>query len=570
MWEILFYKSPHNPTATGKCSIFPANVGWNDFGYNYQAILRLHWNNQIEQVTLRLLPINADEIQPNFSSWVRYLSSTPIEQRDQNQRFPYYVSVLSNPDEYKLLAAKLGEHYEEFLSEIGELNACYKLGEISSEIYQEIITSPQFRLGVLRQSGPYKSFRFGYFQAKRLDPPDDARIPFRFSAQLSGFDGPHVLNFQYLDTPLLADRVQCLIGVNGIGKTRLLKSLTSAILAKINSLRPDYQSALYDSKGRNIADDPDVTNLPEESWQTLPPFSRVISYSSDSNNTLPRSVSLDGSFDYRYFDMGVEEQNSKLSVMLIDIIRNDSEFVEDSNRYTVLKKILQTVVPLNRLLIPVLDELDDNAAIVDTDGYKWIPIGVLRGEQRKLEIMGMIDSGRDLAFNSDDLFTMPLSSGQRLYFKFATHFLTNVDTGSLVIIDEPETHLHPNLVTEFMNLLYLVLEATNSVAIIATHSAYVVRETPSHCVQILRNDPLTGVKTERVYLNTLGANISELSDFVFGDSTVTAFHKKIAKRLATSNASLDQIINEYKSIVSLDMLIEIRELIESEKDSDRF
>ncbi len=64
----------------------------------------------------------------------------------------------------------------------------------------------------------------------------------------------------------------------------------------------------------------------------------------------------------------------------------------------------------------------------------------------------------------------PLSSGQELFFRFALNLSTFIEAGTLVLLDEPENHLHPTFITRLMALLRHVLRSTGSFAVIATHS----------------------------------------------------------------------------------------------------
>jgi energy-coupling factor transporter ATP-binding protein EcfA2 len=160
-----------------------------------------------------------------------------------------------------------------------------------------------------------------------------------------------------------------------------------------------------------------------------------------------------------------------------------------------------------------------------------------------------------------------MSSGQRSMFHFALHFLNMAGDGTLLIIDEPETYLHPNLVSDYMMLLYNILERTSSIAIIATHSVYVVREVPTHCVHILERK---GKKAtiSRPYLQTLGANVAEISLAVFGDSTVDAYHRKVSESIAKANMPFEQIVEAYQDIFNVDMLMEIKDRISNPREYD--
>ncbi|WP_164584517.1 AAA family ATPase, partial [Pseudomonas viridiflava] len=66
-----------------------------------------------------------------------------------------------------------------------------------------------------------------------------------------------------------------------------------------------------------------------------------------------------------------------------------------------------------------------------------------------------------------------LSAGQRLALNCVFHILSKIDRRTLILFDEPELHLHPQLLTGLLNTLSEILESQDSFAIIATHSPLV-------------------------------------------------------------------------------------------------
>ncbi|MFE2012871.1 AAA family ATPase [Streptomyces sp. NPDC059491] len=57
---------------------------------------------------------------------------------------------------------------------------------------------------------------------------------------------------------------------------------------------------------------------------------------------------------------------------------------------------------------------------------------------------------------------------------------------TLVLIDEPEAHLHPPPLSTFVRQLSQLLSDRNGLAVIATHSPGVFQETPSDAAWALR------------------------------------------------------------------------------------
>ncbi|WXG61333.1 AAA family ATPase [Campylobacter concisus] len=81
---------------------------------------------------------------------------------------------------------------------------------------------------------------------------------------------------------------------------------------------------------------------------------------------------------------------------------------------------------------------------------------------------------------------------------------------TLVLLDEPESHLHPPLLSSFMRALSDLLMKNNAVAIIATHSPVVLQEVPKSCVWRLGRFGLEA-KAERFDIETFGETIGTLT-----------------------------------------------------------
>jgi hypothetical protein len=295
-----------------------------------------------------------------------------------------------------------------------------------------------------------------------------------------------------------------------------------------------------------------------------------VSYFSDPSSALPRFSRL-GSFDYQAFNTTVkkesEEFHQNLSYLLVTLLRlTDDPFHREKSK--IFNDALSGFMPMHLLAIPVTANCPVNYCVKDKEGNAWSFVSQIIGEQRTLDILGTIDTERAPSFlTADASRVIEISSGQRGMFHFVLHFLNVAGKGTLLLIDEPETYLHPNLISDYMMLLYNILERTSSIALIATHSAYVVREVPTHCVHILERRGSTSSIT-RPYLQTLGANIAEISLAVFGDSTVDAYHRKISETIARTNMSFEEILVEYRDVFNIDMLMEIKDRMSNPQEYD--
>jgi predicted ATP-dependent endonuclease of OLD family len=136
-----------------------------------------------------------------------------------------------------------------------------------------------------------------------------------------------------------------------------------------------------------------------------------------------------------------------------------------------------------------------------------------------------------------------LSSGHAIVILAITRLVELVEEKSLVLIDEPECHLHPPLLSAFVRALSDLLVNRNGVAIIATHSPVVLQEVPASCVWKLSRSGHE-VTAERPQINTFGENVGTLTREVFSlELTQTGYHKLIAERAI--GRTYEQVVHEF-------------------------
>ncbi|MGW4890709.1 AAA family ATPase [Kitasatospora sp. NPDC004240] len=126
-----------------------------------------------------------------------------------------------------------------------------------------------------------------------------------------------------------------------------------------------------------------------------------------------------------------------------------------------------------------------------------------------------------------------LSSGHKIVLLAITNLADLVTETTLVLIDEPETHLHPPLLAAFIRAVSDLLADRNGVAVIATHSPVVLQETPRKCVWVLRRSGQV-MRAMRPVIETFGENVGILTHEAFGlEVTRSGFHR-----------DLEQAVNE--------------------------
>lgn len=136
-----------------------------------------------------------------------------------------------------------------------------------------------------------------------------------------------------------------------------------------------------------------------------------------------------------------------------------------------------------------------------------------------------------------------LSSGHAIILLTITRLVETVAEQSLVLLDEPEAHLHPPLLAAFVRALSDLLTDRNGVALLGTHSPVVLQEVPRSCVwKVSRFDRR---RPERPAMETYGENVGVLTHEIFGlEVTQSGFHAEI-KKAVSELGSYEQVMAHF-------------------------
>lgn len=128
-----------------------------------------------------------------------------------------------------------------------------------------------------------------------------------------------------------------------------------------------------------------------------------------------------------------------------------------------------------------------------------------------------------------------LSSGHSIILLATAKIIEGLQEKTVVIIDEPECHLHPPLLSAFIRALSELLQEENAVGILATHSPVVLQELPSDCVWKLDRIGRE-INVTRPSIETFGENISIITRDVFGLEVMdSGFHAVLSEWADISN-----------------------------------
>lgn len=159
-----------------------------------------------------------------------------------------------------------------------------------------------------------------------------------------------------------------------------------------------------------------------------------------------------------------------------------------------------------------------------------------------------------------------LSSGHSIVLLTITRLVEKIEEKTLVLLDEPEAHLHPPLLSAFIRALSDLLINRNAAAIIATHSPVIAQEVPKSCIWKLSRFGLEA-NAERFESETFGETIGKLTREVFGLEVNESGFYKLLNEDVVSGKSYEQIIQKYNDQLGFEAKLLLRALLNNSGES---
>ncbi|WP_305817650.1 AAA family ATPase [Photobacterium leiognathi] len=184
------------------------------------------------------------------------------------------------------------------------------------------------------------------------------------------------------------------------------------------------------------------------------------------------------------------------------------------NRLDKLINTLSMCINFENLAVKIKGS--DDFFILKSDNYK---------EFKEIRSSILKDEGFFFLKNKKEV---KLSSGQRIYSYMLPAIVAEIESESLIILDEPELYLHPSMEIGLIDMLKFLLQDTKSYAVIATHSAIMTREVDRKGITILRQNDSDVSKVHNPTMQTYGESLETIIGEAFDDYiTVKTFFKMI-------------------------------------------
>jgi energy-coupling factor transporter ATP-binding protein EcfA2 len=516
--------------------VVPTSTDWNDFGYYFGVTLHLLVPGRIlHSLEMRMVFDGYDRSEKAINELLGQKAWALLSEWPRT-----YCSIFTEIEHYRTMTETFG--FPACIASLRGLgDAVIAVQEANNPERIRLIESEAFALGALRYEGAYSAFRRGakYLRPQPIVEVDDSAKSIFVTAHLPSAENAYHIAFNFENDELFRNRLAVLIGKNGTGKTQLLRAFINGFLSE-NDTNPHTRPTIVEPKTT---------------------FNRMLVFSSVAFDVYPRSIPIWKGLDYAYFSMTANPvgEVDAFTDAFTDCLRDDGKFhfVKDDRPLfpnTGRMALLDTVVnklgfsEFVYLPLKIIEGLYDFHTVQHAD-RQYFPFRGAQGlnEKRRLVLTQAIDRKmRPMLFGIGPG-ERELSSGEMALLRFAAQAAGSAERGCLFLFDEPETHLHPNFISEFVTILNTILIATNSVAVIVTHSAYVVREVPRQRVRVFDLDGRV-ISIDQPRLQTFGASIDSISQYVFSDTSISHQYQETLIEWLDSlgpNVSIEDVLRRF-------------------------
>lgn len=406
------------------------------------------------------------------------------------------------------------EYYKNFLDCFGQsegVNVLTALRDVAADpaAFASGINEPVFRTSILRSVS--ESAITGQF--RRVISGNAPLTGFHFAYRDLGTALSAAVNLDFKVVPESSPptNIHVLIGRNGVGKTTLLNNIVRTIL-RLPTPTPNAVS-IHDLSqwfGTKEIDSTYFSSLVSVSFSAFDPFT-------------PPPDQPDRSRGVAYFYVGMKMLRAGQLPSTSSTHKSSADLVNDF--VDSLSFCLQEPSRKQRWERAVTKlQSDENFA--------------------DLNLCSILAMENEQAIWSARERMAQLSSGHAIVLLTITKLVQTVEEKTLVLLDEPESHLHPPLLSAFIRALEDLLFNRNGVAIVATHSPVVLQEVPKSCVWIINRVGSQG-RVDRPTRETFGENVGVLTRDVFGLQVAKSGFHNLLEKLVNEGMSFAEIVAKF-------------------------
>ncbi|ODB95114.1 hypothetical protein A3197_17260 [Candidatus Thiodiazotropha endoloripes] len=520
--------------------IVPLKDSWNDFGHRCRCHFYIRNKNDSEEyedaTLLGFLPAKENNLNPYHEEIYSAFSFPKTCRQDQ---LPEFFTLLTGMEAYRRLVGKFGiDGAKNILSALNDLVFLKKSG-LKPEILKEALKTEVFKLAFMRNNDNFFAFHNAEGILNGLSEEQVSVVSQLYTLKLllPGSDVENRIELNFDLESFLPKRINVLIGPNGLGKSRSLNAIAESLIKADEKLTSS-------DHGRVMVNRLIALATPGETLNTFPP-------ENEKSHIQYRRLAISRA--------GQKVSSRGFGELCVQLARS-IESIAGKSRWEIFKECLNAIKGAENIVLEIESpNTVQHSEIIISRSKKYVPLKRLSigGEQATLELWAAV---KDIAgaYRYIEGKVVPLSSGEQAFLKFAAQACLFVENGTMLLLDEPETHLHPNLISDFIEVLDSLLEKTGSIAILATHSAYFVREVPKSQVLVFKSLLDNAVEVVNPRLNTFGADIGAISYFVFDDDITSVLVRKLESRFKSRDDLKKYLDSEESKELSADIIMHLK------------
>ncbi|WP_310832322.1 AAA family ATPase [Paenibacillus pedocola] len=482
---------------------------WDDYGYCTTFTAYYH-NEDIEDIgvvkigckALASRGIRGSSVN-NFTSYsIKNLIPLGIQFNSLNELGENFFSLGQDLSYYKNVNALFPDENTDYYNNLNDLAYNFKLFNELYENGEPCVVNSLLRnlhISVVEQ---YHRVSKGYSELT------DYSFSFKYLNE-------EKINIDVVRKSLPPSNIHVLIGRNGVGKTWLLRNMIINLLDNSSIFVELEQSKKY-KISKDFYIDCKKNSFAGIIGLSFSVFDDALSIDIKNEKELPREKVEDFRKKYKYIGLIDKQENGEIRIKSVEDLWK--EFLNSLKNIKKNKNKIDTY-------LETCENLNTDPMFSDN---KFIEV------LRRYFSKDKFSKSSSNASKKDKLvkrYFEKLSSGHMIIILSLTLLSDSIFEKTIVLIDEPETHLHPPLLSTYIRTLSYLLIKKNAVGIIATHSPIVLQEVPKKCVtKIERNDKhmqFTEVKTE-----TFATSVDTLTREVFGLEVIkTGFYQLIEQEL---------------------------------------
>lgn len=434
-----------------------------------------------------------------------YIGEVKIGQSDmKEQRTASYPNVFEKLSDNFFSLGQSEEYYDAIKKIFNETDreSYYKaLRDIAFDLtlYKSVKTKDVTRRSLMRSVSSYmiehQFNRIAMGNAKLTK----YKIEYEYPSEHT--KSPAKLSFYVKPDSCPPTNIHVIIGRNNAGKTFLIKHFISAAYDE----SPNAQNGILKSTDTNTGQ--------LENSETQQAFANILCISFSPFDDYKIFKQLPKNESMPFFFIGLDDKNQTLS----------KKFVESLTQCQSGKRKMD-------LLCDALEMLETDPIFAQSKMKEMIklPCNEINKENRE-KVKRIYEK---------------LSSGHQVIMLSLIQLVELITERALVILDEPENHLHPPLLSAFIRALSKLLINQNGVAIIATHSPVILQEVPKSCVWKINRSGYE-VVASRLEIESFGATIGSLTHEVFGlEVNNSGFHKMLIDEVK-NGLNYEEIVYKY-------------------------